>query len=222
MTARAPVAHPAAEVPSAAEPSPLELLVNLDRAPSVSAEPRLEYGTVATSSPELSVELPTHTRSARRAKSCLVAPEAGDRVLCSVDGEHVFVLAILEGARDTTLVSDGRLTVQANGALELASETLKVKATSAIAAIEDLRVFGRELDASFGGKVSLMAERVEARASTLLQRAKQVFRFVEGLDQTRAGAVDVRAESLASIRGETTIMAARVLAKLDGEQVKIG
>ena len=200
----------------------LELLVDLDRRPSTDEKPTLAYGTVTGVAPSLAVDLASRTLPARRAKSCLVAPEAGDRVLCSVDGEHVFVLAILEGAKDTTLVSDGRLTVQANGALELASETLKVKATSALATIEELRVFGRELDASYGGKVSLMAERVEARASTLLQRAKQVFRFVEGLDQTRAGAVDVRAESLASIRGETTIMAARVLAKLDGEQVKIG
>ena len=218
--ARTPESAPASL--DEAAPTSLELLVDLGRRPSPDEAPTLAYGTVAEVAPSLAVDLASRTVPARRAKSCLVAPEHGDRVLCSVDGATVFVLAVLEGSRDTTLVSDGRLTVQANGALELVSETLKIKATSAVAAIEELRVFGRELDASYGGKVTLMAERVEARATTLLQRAKQVFRFVEGLDQTRAGAVDVRAESLAAIRGETTIMAARVLAKLDGEQVKIG
>jgi hypothetical protein len=206
------------EVPS----SPLELLVDLDRAPVADGEPRLAYGTVSSAAPALAVDLASTQRTARRAKSCLVEPEVGDRVLCSVDGATAYVLAVLEGSRDTTLISDGRLTMKAAGALELASDTLKVQATSAVAAIEQVRVFGRDLEATYGGKVSLLAERLETRASTLLQRAKQVFRFVEGLDQTRAGAVDMRAESLAAIRGETTIVAARVLAKLDGEQVKIG
>lgn len=220
-------AHRIAERPTVPEatleaPTALDLLVDLDRPVGPTEAPRLEYGTVAAVAPSLSVELPGRRAGARRAKSCLVAPEVGDRVLCSVDGATVYVLAVLDGAKDTTLVSDGALAVKAAGALEFASETLKMKATSAVAAFEELRVFGRELDASYGGKVSLMAERVESRATTLLQRAKQVFRFVEGLDQTRAGAVDLRAESLAAVRGETTIMAARVLAKLDGEQVKIG
>ena len=71
-------------------------------------------------------------------------------------------------------------------------------------------------------KAALFAERVEARASRFLQRAKQVFRFVDELEQVRAGNYDLRAQGLAAVRGENTIVAARVLAKLDGEQVKIG
>ncbi|MBM4357016.1 MAG: DUF3540 domain-containing protein [Deltaproteobacteria bacterium] len=222
MSTPAPSHPQPLELPAEGAPSALELLVELDRRPEPSESPSLAYGTVTAAAPSLTVALHATERPARRAKSCLVAPEVGDRVLCSVDGATAYVLAVLDGASDTTLVSEGRLTLRATGALELASETLKIQATSAVAAIEQLRVLGRELDATYGGKVNLLAERVEARATTLLQRARQAFRFVEGLDQTRAGAVDVRAESLVSVRGETTIMAARVLAKLDGEQVKIG
>jgi len=222
MTGSMRMATESATTETPAEGSAIERLISLDRVPAPGPEPRLDYGTVTAASPTLAVELPNRTIAARRAKSCLVAPETGDRVLCSVDGEHVYVLAVLEGSKDTTLVSDGDLSLQSGGTLKLSSETLKVKASSALATIEDLRVFGRELDASFGGKVGLLAERLETRATTMMQRAKQAFRFVEGLDQTRSGAVDIRAESLAAVRGETTIMAARVLAKLDGEQVKIG
>ena len=212
------------DAPPHEERSSLELLVNLDRPAQPSAEPRLEYGTVASASPELTVALSANAsaRVARRAKSCLVAAEAGDRVLCSVDGETVFILAVLEGATDTKLVAEGNLSLHAAGTLSLASDALELRAKSGLVAIEELRAFGRELDATFGGKVGLFAEKLETRVTTLLQRAKQAYRFVEGLDQTRAGVFDVRAESLAAIRGETTIMAARVLAKLDGEQVKIG
>jgi len=222
MNASARIAADMAATEPPAEECAIELLVSLDRAPTASPEPRLEYGTVATDSPSLAVEISARTRAARRAKSCLVAPESGDRVLCSVDGDHVFVLAILEGSKDTTLVSDGDLTLRAGGTLELSADAFAMKARTAFLAVEELRAFGRELDATFGGKVGLFAERLETRATTLLQRAKQAYRFVEGLDQTRSGAIDLRAEGLASMRGETTIMAARVLAKLDGEQVKIG
>jgi hypothetical protein len=49
-----------------------------------------------------------------------------------------------------------------------------------------------------------------------------VFRFVEEIDQTRAGTVDLRAQNLMAIRGENAVISARVLAKVDGEQIHIG
>lgn len=227
-------------VPAAEGERPaLELLVDFAVRDASAAEgtPALEYGTVVSADGELMVTLGqvtmgtgalgtdtlgngtlgngTGARAARRAKSCLVAPELGDRVLCSRDGETVYVLAVLESASATTRI-------QADGDLELQADTLRLRAKSAIAALGEVQVFGRSLDAHFADKVTLFAERVESRATTLVQRTKQVFRFVEALEQVRAGVFDLRAESLAAIRGENTILAARVLAKLDGEQVKIG
>ncbi len=188
----------------------------LEHGPAPEHGPALEYGTVLCTEGELTVSLNAGARAARRAKSCLVAPDRGDRVLCAREGDTVYVLAVLGGAPSsaTRIVADGEL--------ELSADTLRLRAKSALVALGALRVLGRSLDAHFADKVELFAERVESRATTLVQRTKQAFRFIEALEQVRAGVFDLRAESLAAIRGENTIVAARVLAKLDGEQVKIG
>ncbi|WP_438031617.1 DUF3540 domain-containing protein [Sorangium sp. So ce204] len=213
----------------------------IERSPSPSPRrvPSLETGVVRGTASGLVVELGGGPVAARRAKSCLVAPDAGDRVLCAVDGEQVFVLAVLEGEAGATtrIVAEGDMKVQATGRLGLGAGDqieiaaarevglfagkLQVRAQAAAAAIEEIGLVGRSLEAHFQ-KAVVVAERMEARADRLVQRAKQAFRFVEALEQVRAGVFDLRAEGLAAVRGENTIVAARTLAKLDGEQVKIG
>jgi hypothetical protein len=71
-------------------------------------------------------------------------------------------------------------------------------------------------------KIALAAQEVDSALGRLTQRAKRVFRFVEEIDQTRAGTVDLRAQGLVGIRGENAVIAARVLAKVDGEQIHLG
>src|SRR4051812_45736921 len=83
-------------------------------APSASA-PVLAHGT-ALEGAELTVQLEGGPRPARRAKSCLVAVTPGDRVLCSVSAEAVYVLAVLESAEA------GPIRVVADGGLDLQSD----------------------------------------------------------------------------------------------------
>jgi len=85
-----------------------------------------------------------------------------------------------------------------------------------------LKRLGGSIEANVADKAVLLAERVETRATRLLQRTRQLFRFVEDVEQVRVKNYDLRAEGLAAVRAENTIVSARVLAKLDGEQVKIG
>lgn len=75
------------------------------------------------------------------------------------------------------------------------------------------------------------AKKLEARSAFLevgrVERVVPVLRVRlgepdEGLDEIRAGTVDVRADDLASVRGENTIVSARELAKVDGKQIHIG
>ncbi|XYH93255.1 DUF3540 domain-containing protein [Sorangium sp. So ce1128] len=214
-------------------------LPSLEPSTSPRRAPSLETGVVRGTASGLLVELGGGPVLARRAKSCLVAPDAGDRVLCATDGDQVFVLAVLEGEAGATtrIVAEGDLKVQATGRLGLGAGDqieiaaarevglftgkLQIRAQAAAAAIEELGLVGRSLDAHLQ-KAVVVAERIETRADRLVQRAKQAFRFIEALEQVRAGVFDLRAEGLAAVRGENTIVAARTLAKLDGEQVKIG
>ena len=65
------------------------------RAPRAAAY--LETGRVERVTGGLRVTLGDDRFEARRAKSCLVAPEPGDRVLCALEDDGVFVLAVREG-----------------------------------------------------------------------------------------------------------------------------
>jgi Protein of unknown function (DUF3540) len=201
----------------------------------------LETGTVERIlSGPIEVRHASGTRQARRAKSCLVAPEIGDTVLCASSPEGAFVLAVLQGREGapTTVAADGDLHLQARGgrvevsssegvdvvtggAVSMTSAEIDVRARTGSIAIEELGFFGKLVQAEVA-KIALAAEEVDSAVTRLTLRAKRVFRFVEELDQTRAGTVDLRAQNLVGIRGENALISARVLAKIDGEQIHLG
>jgi ethanolamine utilization microcompartment shell protein EutS len=203
-------------------------------------ETYIETGTVERAGEPLGVLLPSGLYEARRAKSCLCAPEVGDTVLCAVTEPHTFVLAVLEGREGaaTRVVADGDLELSARhgrvtvagregvdvvtpGEVAMTAGELHLRAQRGSAAIDELGFFGRVLQAEVR-KIATVAHEIDSVVERLTLRAKRVFRFVEETDQTRAGSVDLRAQNLVGIRGENAIISARTLAKLDGEQVNIG
>lgn len=206
-----------------------------------SPEAYLESGRVErVGEAVVEVRLWSGSLEARRAKSCLVAPEVGDKVLCAVDAEGAFILAVLEGREGarTLLAVSGDLELQARGgrasvsasegvdivsagAVAVTSSELHLRARKGSVAIDELGFFGRLVRAEVT-RVALVAQEVDSVLTRLTQRAKRVFRFVEEIDQTRAGTVDMRAESLLALRGENAVISARVLAKVDGEQIHLG
>lgn len=189
----------------------------------------------------LSVRLESGLLSAKRAKSCLVAPEVGDKVLCAIDPDAVYVLSVLEGAKATDSVTisaqgdlklqarDGRVSVCASKGVDivggqdvgLTGAEVHVRAKKGTVAVEEMGFFGRRLAAEIQ-KISLFAGEMNSVLTRVHQKAKRVFRVIEEIDQTRAGIVDIRAQSVVGIRSENTVVSARVLTKIDGEQVHIG
>lgn len=205
-------------------------------------EAYLETGSViaAGAAATLEVSLATGTFPATLAKSCLVAPEAGDKVLCAIDEEGVYVLAVLAGraGAGTRIATTGDLRLEARGGrvsvcgsegvdvagagpVTVAAPEVHVRAQRGTVAVQEMGFFGRLLQAEVT-KVALVAQEVDSVVTRLSQRAKRVFRFVEEIDQTRAGTVDIRAQSLLGLRAENAVISARVLAKVDGEQIHIG
>jgi hypothetical protein len=201
----------------------------------------LDTGTVErTLSGTVEVRLHSGACQAQRARSCLVAPETGDSVLCAFGPKGAFVLAVLEGREDapTRLVADGDLHIQSRagrvavsspagvdivsgGTVAMTSAEMHVRVAKGSVAIEELGFFGRLVQAEVT-KIALAAQEVDTVLTRLTQRAKRVFRFVEEIDQTRAGTIDLRAQNLVGIRGENAVVSARVLAKVDGEQIHLG
>lgn len=204
-------------------------------------EPRLESGRVERVGATIEVLLATGIYPAKRAKSCLVAPEAGDRVLCAIEEDEMYILAVLEGrpgASTKVVASEGDLQLQAphgrvgvcgasgvdlvsSGHVSMTGAGINMRAQLGSIAIAELGFVGRLLRADVR-KVALLAQEVDSVLTRLSTRAKRVFKFVEELDQTRAGTVDMRAENLLGMRGENALICARALAKVDGEQIHLG
>jgi hypothetical protein len=190
----------------------------------------------------LSVRLGDRRVLARRATSCLVEPIAGDRVLvadAAEGGGEVFVLAVLE--RDagvaTTLATDGdlelaprgNLVVTAPAGIHLATaRDMTISATSLEAVADEaslvwkaVRVVSRALEANIA-KVDVTAEASTTLVGRVFSKAKRVFRVVEETETLRAGQLDVVAETNLRMHGDTTLVTATDLVKVDGKQIQLG
>jgi hypothetical protein len=202
-----------------------------------------ESGTVVESEEGgwLAVKTGSGIFRSRRAFSCLVEPVAGDVVLLSglPDGK-CYVLAVLERESEAParLVSDGdleirltqgRFVVAAQEGVELVSAKevavtaggIRVNATEGNIVLQQLSVLGSFVRAEFD-RIKVLAESCDSTFDRLLQRMKRSYRFIEEHDQVRAARIDYVAENNASLRGENTLVTAKDLVKIDGEQIHLG
>jgi hypothetical protein len=201
----------------------------------------IESGTIVRSADgAFSARTEIGEMTAARAASCLVEPTVGDRVLLSVAGDECYVLAVLshEDGAATRLVVDGDLEIHTRkGRLALASPdgidlvggkdvsvvagAFNVNAVTADMVLERLSFLGASLRAEVG-KMKLFGGTLDATLDRISHRVKRSFRRVEELDEVRAEQIDYAAGKTLSLKGEQTVMTARGLVKVDGEQVHIG
>lgn len=146
---------------------------------------------------------------ARRATSCLVAPEPGDRVLVAWAEDEAYVTAVLrrEDGAAVRLVTRADTELVVDGALSVASRAFSLSSARALFDVE-------RVDAIFG-KVEAVIERV-------LQRVKRSYRFVEETEQVRAERIDIAAESSMNLHAHDTMVTADGLVKVDAEQIQLG
>ena len=181
--------------------------------------------------------------SARRAKSCLVAPAAGDVVLCSFGpGGRYFVLAVLEGPAGETKAT--KLEVEGDLDVVVGSGKLGLRAAKGVnvASGDEISLVGRALSVSalegklFVQKLAYLGDRLKAEIEAVKtvgvtresifervsERVKRSFRTVEDIDQLKANKVDYAAETTLAIRAEHAVLHAEELIKVDGQQIQLG
>ncbi len=211
-------------------------------AKAVSSESQLDGYVVGVEGPFVRVRCNGHAEvRARRATSCLVTPELGDRVLLAtlVSGES-FVIAVLvreetEGPlrlgadRDLVIESTGRVDVAApdgvglysTAAVKLAGKVLEIDAEDGRIKITSLLYLGAKVVAH-ATRSTLVSDICETIADTLSQNVKRAHRVVAELDQLRAGNVDYAAKQGMRVHAQTTFLTAEGVVKLDGENIHLG
>jgi hypothetical protein len=200
-----------------------------------------EVGTV-TAAEELvfTVSAVTGEHAARRAVSCLVAPEVGDEVLLVAEEGRAWILAVLErregapvaleaGGDLAVRLRHGRFSVAAQEGIDLstaqeasiASGTLRVTAAEAGIQLDRLSYLGRLVHAEVE-RVKVFAGSVDSVLDRFWQKVKRSYRFVEESDHVRAEQIDYAAEKNAQLRGRNALVTAEQLVKIDGEQIHVG
>jgi hypothetical protein len=180
-------------------------------------------------------------RRARRATSCLLEPAVGDLVLlATLPHGQSYVLAVLEREEGApaSLVSEGDLHIKVKrGDLGLAAEggvrvcagkeasvvsaAVQLRAADGHVAIDRLTYFGTFLRASVQ-RAKVFGQSFDATLERVSQRAKRAYRFIEEAEHVRAERIDYAAKSALRLHGETVVVTAEHLAKVDGDQIHVG
>jgi hypothetical protein len=171
----------------------------------------------------------------------VVTPVLDDEVMLAVgeDG-RTWILAILERRRsgplqldapgDLTLrVPNGRIALAARDGLDLStagatsidSGQLQITASEATIQVEGLSYLGRWVHSEVE-RVKLFATSMDTVVERFWQKVKRSFRFVEEVDQVRAGEIEYTARTNAHIHAENTLLTAEQLVKVDAGQIHLG
>lgn len=208
---------------------------------SIRSEPWLEEATVVRASGGTFVVRTEHAEcEAKRARSCLVAPEEGEEVLVSFGrGGRCFVLAVLEPEGGKTgiavdgdldiKVASGRFRVTAAKGVELASgkdvsvvgNELSITAIEGNVVVQKLSYLGTLLRGEVE-TIKTIASTCDSVFERVSQRVKRSFRVVDDIDQVRAHSINYAAETNMMLRAENAVVSAEQLVKVDAKQIQLG
>lgn len=142
---------------------------------------------------------------AKKAVSCVVAPQAGDLVQICREGERCWVLAVLErdAAGDET---NDKTTDEVT--LDFGDAHVALRA-------RDVRVEARD-------RLSLEAAQLASRAQVVTQAAAERQTHVSGTDATHAGSTLVHTERHLAMHAKSAVVTAASLLKIDAGQIHMG
>jgi len=202
---------------------------------------QLLSGTVDSIDGQYRIATEVRHYSATRAFSCVIAPRVDDVVLFSVDAaQQCHILSIIErpGASDVNLdfpgdvtlgTRSGQLSIHADQDLNLVSrqgisqvaESYTLAAKKALLSIDDITAVGSNL-VSKVRHVRTIADKVETVATHWLQKLKNSFRQVEGVDQFKTRDAIHTVENLHSLRTRQSVMLAEKDIRMDAERIHMG
>ncbi|HTN67414.1 MAG TPA: DUF3540 domain-containing protein [Burkholderiaceae bacterium] len=179
---------------------------------------------------------------ALRAESCLVDPECGDTVLLcnsAAMGGHAYILAVLVRAETANAslslpggvalrTSHGKLHVDAErvelaarDSLSLQAPKINMAGLSADMTFHRLSASAQEVQGRFG-MVSTVAQSITSTVERLVQKTRDSFRWIENLDETRAGRVRLQVQERYHLKAKHASVLADGQVKIDGDKIDLG
>lgn len=174
----------------------------------------------------------------KRAASCLLLPEPGDKVLVSGDTVGgLYIIAVLEQQ------AGGHRTVQVDGTLTISAHALSLQGEQHIALETDTVSVKAETGAVDAGQLSINSHHyaltsveleVAALRSTytggqresyyqsVAETTRRSIRYVTGTDTVKAINLDYSADFIARLNGNTTLISGESVVKADGKQILVG
>jgi len=176
---------------------------------------------------------------ARKSVSCLIEPLVFDEVLLSSNHNgNTYILAVLERERDvqSDIIFEGDVSVKVkNGDLgfvaekidlkgndiDLVSKDLDIRSLRGKASISDFTFLGRVFRGNIKA-VSIISKTMSSITERLTQKARQSYRWIEGLDKTEAGRLLFSAKESLLMKGKRSSLIAEKKVKIDGEKIHLG
>lgn len=178
---------------------------------------------------------------ARRAASCLLAPQPGDEVLISgPDPDRVYLIAVttqadpaharLETTGDVVLASTNgsialespqEVSLRGQQAVRVETAALSLRTQDAHCITDRMRYVATEVQATVG-TTRLIGKAYEAVLDRLSLISRLSFRTTQDVDQVRAGTLDYQAEQALRLHGDYTLVTGNELVKVDAKQIHMG
>lgn len=176
---------------------------------------------------------------ARKSVSCLIEPLVFDEVLLSSNHHgNSYILSVLEREREvkSDIIFEGDVSIKVkNGDLgfvaqkldlkgddiALASEELDIRSLRGKASIHDFTFLGRLFRGNIKA-VKIISQTMSSITERLIQKARHSYRWVEGLEQVKAGCIKYFAENSLFMKGKRSSLMAEKKVRIDGEKIHLG
>jgi len=201
----------------------------------------IKTGTIeGVSADTLTIMISGILQPGKKAFSCLIDPEPGDQIICSVHPDGlVYVLGIIErpNRQETNLTfpSDANIRTQ-KGSLHIsAPERINVassnvdcfaarttyKSNEAFISCHKTIATGNEIQASFH-TIRFISQMIHTMARQVMSKFKGYARHTEDNDMVRSGQMTRKIDGLYAMDSKNTIMNSKKITKIDGEKILMG
>jgi hypothetical protein len=178
---------------------------------------------------------------AKQAVSCVIKVQVNDTVLvyCSADHSIAYIVSVLgREQRDAAVLAlpggvelssqAGNLSIQAKAfdlkagvQVSITSPKIDVTAFESEIKVLKLRAWFDALETqAINAKFAF--QNLTTSAGRLLQRVRESFRWIEEVDETRAGRVRVKVEGAYQLQSRHATIHASGVVKVDGEKIDLG